>query len=750
MSGSVGADESVNAVFRRFAFREFLAGRRLQAGERRRETPVRRPFEVRSGHLYRATVRGGGVFFDERPLAELIFVHIVFLDVEPRAEREVGANFRRGRVGTVVTFVTVDQLLLEVFETFRRVGFAAAGEAEFVERRAEIERRLMRIRRADELDTGQFRLERHSTVLLQPNEIERDAFAANLLDETGETLRIFRFEPLRNFERFVLKARRFVQRSRVEPIVRRRAVNAEINVRLFDRVRENVEITSVNRNEFRRVITGDELVDERFRVERRVPKEFRDHPSAELNEVARFRLIVALFEEPDDVVIDVKIDVRVENAVVRERKEVKGEVGNVVPNEELVGDFAPAFDVFAERLILFRRKGLRERTLDRAKPNNDVVARTSDLRRLAGVLVGERFDVNVRELFLDRFRDLVDAVKERTGGRAVFFVDFAALFALAVAAPVVLTDREERRLGVFAQRFERVFRHLGEHFVVRETKLRPGFVDLLRFQFRDQFGVTFRRTGPSRPTDLANAVDFREPFRVFAVIFRRRNQLISGVNEVLEAVAVAELFRRGGTVAVALEPRRENAVARNVAIKRVAIFEFRRVSVIEFVDFNDGALRNGRFGRRPPTDAEARFEELVNGVKGAALGVPGQDDRVADALHNDTVVVEFRLVDRVAEEFLRKRAGADDDKLRVGFAGGVFFGEDREFDAGRLREVGAQFVRGGLLDGSRSVRKNDRVIGATVFRQNEVGGEGRRGAGSDQERERRRDAKERRRKRGER
>ena len=114
--------------------------------------------------------------------------------------------------------------------------------------------------------------------------------------------------------------------------------------------------------------------------------------------------------------------------------------------------------------------------------------------------------------------------------------------------------------------------------------------------------------------------------------------------------------------------------------------------------------------------ADSNYAVYVNGVKGAALSVPGQDDRVADALQNDTVVVEFRLVDGGAEELLRKRAGADDDKLRVGFAGGVFFGENREFDAGRLREVGAQFVRGGLLDGRRGVRKNDRVIGATVFR----------------------------------
>ena len=189
---------------------------------------------------------------------------------------------------------------------------------------------------------------------------------------------------------------------------------------------------------------------------------------------------------------------------------VVGEIRYVVPDEQVRGNAAPGADVVAKRLVLLPFQRLDERALDRAEPHDDILPRPGDLRRLAGVLVGQRLDEHVGELGLDGVGHGVHHAEERAGGAALFRLDRLAPRALATARTIVLADGNQPHSRVLAEPHQCIAGQFLEHFLVGQAEL--GVLGgPLAADFAIPLGVRSEILHAARSSALAGV--FPRPFR---------------------------------------------------------------------------------------------------------------------------------------------------------------------------------------------------------------------------------------------
>ena len=185
--------------------------------------------------------------------------------------------------------------------------------------------------------------------------------------------------------------------------------------------------------------------------------------------------------------------------------------------------------------------------------------------------------------------------------------------------PVVLTDGNNRRVGILPQSFQSVFGQLRPHFVVGEAQLRSRFMNLFRLERRYEFLYRGRLSRPVGIAVFPNAVDFREPVRmVFEVLFAR-DQIVKRMNEILIRAmsAVCLIYWAAGTVI--FTARGKNRIAVRDLVKRFTINQLRRVPDVQRRNGQIRRFRNCRFLIRPPANAKLVFEERRDGVNRARL-----------------------------------------------------------------------------------------------------------------------------------
>lgn len=120
-------------------------------------------------------------------------------------------------------------------------------------------------------------------------------------------------------------------------------------------------------------------------------------------------------------------------------------------------ELRPAADVVRELPITFGGQRVGKVALDTAKPNDDVGERLDMPRRPPRVLVGEGVDRHVGVLLADFRGHVVDQVQERPRRRPFLFLQLLAVGAQTVVVAVILRDRDDLCLGIFAE----VSQHLG-------------------------------------------------------------------------------------------------------------------------------------------------------------------------------------------------------------------------------------------------------------------------------------------------
>ena len=194
-----------------------------------------------------------------------------------------------------------------------------------------------------------------------------------------------------------------------------------MDVRVGD---EGLQLVEVLADEGRggTVIAFHEVVDESLHVLVGVPEELGEDPATQFGELAVIALVGSLLHDADDMVVAEELEVALQRAEVREGAEVVLEVGSVVPDEEFVGQAAPALDVLHELAVVGQGRDIQRRgkiALNGAKARDDVVAGPDIRWRCARVLVSQRLDEGVREFLFDLFRHLVDKPDEQAGLAAV-------------------------------------------------------------------------------------------------------------------------------------------------------------------------------------------------------------------------------------------------------------------------------------------------------------------------------------------
>ena len=222
------------------------------------------------------------------------------------------------------------------------------------------------------------------------------------------------------------------------------------------------------------VVAEDEFADKGIDIQVWIPEQFVHHPGLHLIEFASCRLIVSLFEDSEGLVLTESPDVGSENLEIRPGGGELGVVHDIVPDEQVGGNFAPFADIFHEFPVLgavhvFERMG--ETALDAAEPDYHVVAGNDPYGRFAGVLVCESSYELVGEFFPDGIGNLVDKPKQDSGMPAVAVFEGLAFFALAIPLVVVL--------GKAVDAVERLFpHHFFEACLANFQDLRIGKTEL--------------------------------------------------------------------------------------------------------------------------------------------------------------------------------------------------------------------------------------------------------------------------------
>ena len=216
------------------------------------------------------------------------------------------------------------------------------------------------------------------------------------------------------------------------------------------------------------------------------------------------------------MVVAEEADVALQAAEVREGAEVVVEIGGVVPDEQLVGHGAPAFDVLDELLVLRVGgdvEGGGEVAFDGAETGDDVVARADVDGRRPCVLIGEGLDEGVGEFLLDRLGHLVDEPDEQAGLAAVLFRQRVAVLAGAEVVDIVLAEAVHGGVRILPDALYHPFRHDLKDIRVAEAALHVAVA--------------------------AHAADLAEVLRMGREELLHGNQLVEGVDE--EAGSEADL-----------------------------------------------------------------------------------------------------------------------------------------------------------------------------------------------------------------
>ena len=247
------------------------------------------------------------------------------------------------------------------------------------------------------------------------------------------------------------------------------------------------------------VVPFHELVHETLLVVLRIPEKVRRHVVPERRERPGGTERVPLLEHAHRAVLGEEANVRRDGVDVRMRHHVAVEVGEVVPDEEVPACNAmPVGEVLRKRRLV-RRQGFVERTrevaFDVAEAHHHIGTRLRLRRRLARELVGERVDAHVRELLLNRLRDVVREAEVRPRRRtAVLCHHRLALLARAVSTPVVLRDLDEIGRRILAQTLQCLLDVLRLHLLVRKAELlRLAFPLHKRIPFRMLLKIHLRR-----------------------------------------------------------------------------------------------------------------------------------------------------------------------------------------------------------------------------------------------------------------
>ena len=190
-----------------------------------------------------------------------------------------------------------------------------------------------------------------------------------------------------------------------------------------------------------------------------------DEVGAELAEFTGGAGGVALLKHALDVVFGKEFHVFTQNVEVGECCKIVTVVCSVIPNVEVVANFAPILNGGAELRTSVTTgfgENVVEVTVDGRKTDANVFCRLGNLRGGQRVVVSQRVNGYVGVERRNRFRDAVYKAEQRTCGTTFFLNNCAAFFTFAIVGVIVLGYRKNFSIGVFCQFFENV----GENFIV--------------------------------------------------------------------------------------------------------------------------------------------------------------------------------------------------------------------------------------------------------------------------------------------
>ena len=220
------------------------------------------------------------------------------------------------------------------------------------------------------------------------------------------------------------------------------------------------------------VVTVQEVVHRPVHIAVRVPDELGQQVGPQFGELAA-DFPVALGEHALGAVLDKELHVGLQDPQVRERADQIPELRHVVPNEDVVAQFGPVFDILPESPgVGIGGQGTAAIALDVAQHDVHVRSGTKRLRRSTAVQVGERGNGLVGELR----RDPVDEFQQGPHGGPFPLVDGPAIRALAIPVHgVALAHRPAMRFRVRGHLSLQVRHRKREDRGIRQAKLSVGY-----------------------------------------------------------------------------------------------------------------------------------------------------------------------------------------------------------------------------------------------------------------------------------
>ena len=201
------------------------------------------------------------------------------------------------------------------------------------------------------------------------------------------------------------------------------------------------------------VVSFEELIHKRvvfFFAHIGVHHQLGEQVSAQLAKLTRGAVAVALREHTLCVVLGKELHIGLQNVQVCISGNVVSKVGGVVPDVNIVTDFAPLLKILAESCI-FRTGGvvewMCEVAVEGAKTNANVLGRLCYLGSGLRVVVSKRVDNNVGVILCNIICNCIDKAKERACGAALFGINGYAVRAGATRIGIVLRNRENSCAG---------------------------------------------------------------------------------------------------------------------------------------------------------------------------------------------------------------------------------------------------------------------------------------------------------------
>ena len=262
---------------------------------------------------------------------------------------------------------------------------------------------------------------------------------------------------------------------------------------------------------------------------------------------------------------------------------------------------------------------------------------------MAGVLVSECVDGDIREIAPDFFRHIIYEGKHGSGVTAFGIVNRFAIRTLARAKPVVLRNGNDRRIRRFAQPFLDSVNH-------EIAKLRIG---------QTQLGLVRGSL----------AIDQAVPFGMIFEIFLRRDEWIKGVDEPFVNDFAAHSRREARAVAVVIIAHRPFAVEGRKP-ERLTIFKRRFLPLVQIRDPQSWLLRNLGSPGRPPTDATLFVQQPGHRVGRPARTATGQQQSLAFRANNQLFATQLFKYD-IGKIFFGDRALTDNDGVIRHFSVGI-------------------------------------------------------------------------------